>query len=70
MADKRHSQIYILFQILGGILGAAVTYANYYHAIDVLEGPGNRTLKTAGLFSTYAVSILPYLIACILDESS
>lgn len=41
---------------MGGIVGAALVYANYFHAIDVYEGgPGIRTLETAGLFSTYAV---------------
>jgi aquaglyceroporin related protein, other eukaryote len=47
---------YILAQLLGGITGAALVYANYFHAIDLFEGgQGVRTLKTAGLFSTYAV---------------
>lgn len=50
------AQIYIFAQILGGLVGAALTYANYFHAIDLVEGPGVRTLATAGLFSTYAVS--------------
>jgi aquaglyceroporin related protein, other eukaryote len=41
---------------MGGLVGAALVYANYFHAIDVFEGgPGIRTMKTAGLFSTYAV---------------
>ena len=44
-------------QILGGVVGAGVVYANYIHAIDIVEGGrGLRTLATAGLFSTYAVS--------------
>jgi glycerol uptake facilitator-like aquaporin len=53
---------YIISQIVGGIIGAAVVYANYYHAIDIFEN-GERTLRTAGLFSTYAVCsvlILPF----------
>lgn len=42
---------------MGGIVGAALVYANYYHAINIYEGgTGVRTLKTAGLFATYAVS--------------
>jgi len=42
---------------MGGLVGAALVYANYYHAIDIFEGGrGVRTLATAGLFSTYAVS--------------
>ena len=44
---------------MGGLVGAALVYANYFHAIDIFEGGrGVRTLKTAGLFSTYAVCIL------------
>ena len=43
---------------MGGIVGAAIVYGNYFHAIDLVEGGhGVRTLKTAGLFSTYAVSL-------------
>lgn len=45
---------------MGGIVGAALVYANYFHAIDIFEGgEGIRTLKTAGLFGTYAVSPAP-----------
>lgn len=48
---------YIFAQMMGGVVGAALVYANYFHAIDIFEGGrGIRTLKTAGLFSTYAVS--------------
>lgn len=48
---------YILAQFMGGLVGAALVYANYFHAIDIFEGGrGVRTLNTAGLFSTYAVS--------------
>lgn len=51
------SQGYILAQVLGGLVGAALVYANYFHAIDIFEGGrGIRTLSTASLFSTYAVS--------------
>ena len=47
---------YIFAQLMGGLVGAALVYANYFHAIDIFEGGrGVRTLKTAGLFSTYAV---------------
>ena len=48
---------YILAQLLGGICGAGIVYANYYHAINVYEGgPGNRTISGTGdLFGTYAV---------------
>ncbi|KAF8998106.1 aquaporin-like protein [Cyathus striatus] len=48
---------YILFQLLGGLVGAAITYGNYVHAIDAFEG-GARTLKTAGLFGTFPLSYM------------
>ena len=45
---------------MGGLVGAAIIYANYIHAIDIFEGGREiRTLKTAGLFSTYAVRSVP-----------
>jgi aquaglyceroporin related protein len=47
---------YIAAQVMGGVVGAALVYANYFHAINIFEGGhGIRTLKTAGLFSTFAV---------------
>lgn len=47
---------------MGGVTGAALVYANYFHAIDLFEGGKNiRTLKTASLFSTYAVSLLAFV---------
>jgi len=48
---------YILAQLLGGICGAGIVYANYYHAINLYEGGTDiRTISgTAGLFGTYAV---------------
>ena len=54
---------YILAQILGGVCGAGIVYANYIHAIDAFEGGRNiRTVPgTAGLFGTYAVSSLVLL---------
>ena len=54
---------YIFAQLMGGIVGAAIVYGNYFHAIDLVEGGhGVRTLKTAGLFSTYPVSLFPQSI--------
>jgi len=54
----RKVPIYILAQVLGGLVGAAVVYANYFHAINLVEGQGVRTLTTASLFSTYAASYM------------
>lgn len=55
----RKVPVYILAQLLGGIAGAALVYANYFHAIDIVEGGRNvRTLKTAGLFATYAANYM------------
>lgn len=42
---------------MGGLVGAGLVYANYIHAIDIVEGGRHiRTQTTASLFSTYAVS--------------
>ncbi|KAI1794876.1 aquaporin [Ganoderma leucocontextum] len=51
---------YIFAQVMGGLCGAGIIYANYIHAIDLVEGGRHiRTVPgTAGLFSTYA---LPYM---------
>ncbi|TFK39580.1 aquaporin-like protein [Crucibulum laeve] len=50
---------YIAAQLFGGFVGAAIIYGTYSHAINIVEGGvGIRTLKTAGLFSTFPV---PYL---------
>jgi len=47
---------YILSQVLGALVGAAIIYGNYVHAIDVYEGgSGIRTMKTAGAFGTFPV---------------
>ncbi|KAG6908266.1 hypothetical protein DXG01_005531 [Tephrocybe rancida] len=50
---------YCFAQLMGAIVGAAIVYANYFHAIDIFEGGrGIRTLKTAGLFSTFAADYM------------
>ncbi|KNZ75395.1 hypothetical protein J132_03435 [Termitomyces sp. J132] len=50
---------YIFAQLMGALVGAAIVYANYFHALDVFEGgKGIRTLKTAGLFSTFAADYI------------
>ncbi|KAF9450558.1 major intrinsic protein superfamily membrane channel protein [Macrolepiota fuliginosa MF-IS2] len=51
--------IYIFAQLMGGLVGSALVYANYIHAIDIVEGGRDiRTLKTAGLFATYALDYM------------
>ena len=51
---------FIFAQVMGGLCGAAMVYANYFHAIDLFEGGrGIRTVPgTASIFSTYAVSYI------------
>ena len=47
---------YIFGQLIGAWLGALIVFANYSSAISIFEGGnGQRTLKSAGLFSTYPV---------------
>jgi len=49
---------YVIGQLVGAWLGATVVFANYFHAIDIVEGAkGRRTLSTAGLFGTYVVRL-------------
>lgn len=56
--------IYTLAQLLGGLVGSALVYANYIHAIDIVEGGRHiRTLATAGLFSTYALDYMTNISA-------
>ncbi|KAJ3572959.1 hypothetical protein NP233_g2746 [Leucocoprinus birnbaumii] len=51
--------IYMLAQLLGALVGSALVYANYIHAIDVVEGGRHiRTMATASLFSTYALDYM------------
>lgn len=50
---------YIFAQVMGGLVGAALVYGNYRHAIDIFEGGhGLRTQATAGLFATYALDYM------------
>ncbi|KAH0578455.1 hypothetical protein H2248_003603 [Termitomyces sp. 'cryptogamus'] len=59
---------YIFAQVMGGLVGAALVYANYFHAIDIFEGGrGVRTLQTASLFSTYALDYMTN-ISCFFSE--
>ncbi|KAF8876406.1 aquaporin-like protein [Infundibulicybe gibba] len=60
--------IYILAQFLGGITGAAIVYANYFHAIDISEGGrGVRTLTTAALFTSYPLDYMTN-VSCFFSE--
>lgn len=60
---------YIFAQLLGGFCGAGVVYANYFHAIDIVEGgPGIRTISGSGdLLATYAASFLTP-VSCFFSE--
>ncbi|KAJ6462023.1 aquaporin [Mycena vitilis] len=59
---------YIAAQTLGGLVGAALVYANYFHAINIFEGgPHIRTLATASLFSTYALDYMT-TVSCFFSE--
>jgi aquaglyceroporin related protein, other eukaryote len=49
---------YVLGQLIGAWAGALLVFANYSHAIDIVEGEkGKRSLKTGSLFGTYAVRL-------------
>lgn len=59
------SQGYILGQILGGVAGASIIYANYSQALNLVEGGRNvRTELTRGLFATYPVCLCFFAIDC------
>ncbi|PPQ85164.1 hypothetical protein CVT25_004171 [Psilocybe cyanescens] len=59
--------IFIFAQVMGGLCGAAIVYGNYFHAIDLVEGRGVRTLATASLFSTYAAGYMTN-VSAFFDE--
>ncbi|CCL98851.1 uncharacterized protein FIBRA_00857 [Fibroporia radiculosa] len=67
----RKVPIYIFAQIMGGVCGAGIIYANYIHAIDIVEGGRHiRTVPgTASLFSTYALDYMTS-VSCFWDEAS
>ena len=51
-----HLQDFLFAQLLGGIVEAGLVYANYIHAIDIIEDVCHiRTLNTAGLLETYVI---------------
>ncbi|KAF9045602.1 aquaporin-like protein [Panaeolus papilionaceus] len=49
--------VYIFAQVMGGVIGAALAYAQYHRAIDIVEG-GQRTSLTAGLFAANPISYI------------
>ncbi|KAH9980303.1 putative aquaporin 3 [Lactifluus volemus] len=59
---------YVLGQLIGAWAGALLVFANYSHAIDIVEGgKGKRSLKTGSLFGTYALDYMP-AANCFFDE--
>ncbi|KAH9980304.1 putative aquaporin 4 [Lactifluus volemus] len=59
---------YVLGQLIGAWAGALLVFANYFHAIDIVEGgKGKRTLATGSLFGTYALDYMPSA-NCFFDE--
>ncbi|KAF8902592.1 aquaporin-like protein [Gymnopilus junonius] len=59
---------YIFAQVMGGIVGAGLVYAQYIHAIDIFEGGRDvRTLATAGFFSSFALDYLT-AVSCFFSE--
>jgi len=65
----RKVPVYIFAQVMGGVVGGGIVYANYFHAIDIFEGGrGIRTVPgTASLFSTYALDYMTS-VSCFFDE--
>ena len=62
----RKVPIYIFAQVMGGLCGAGIVYANYIYAIDLVEGGRHiRTVPgTASLFATYAVRLMSVYSGC------
>ncbi|KAI0294679.1 aquaporin [Multifurca ochricompacta] len=59
---------YMLGQLIGAWLGALIVFANYSEGINIFEGGnGRRTLKSAGLFSTYPLAYVSSA-NCFFDE--
>ncbi|KAF9221598.1 aquaporin [Gyrodon lividus] len=61
--------IYIFAQLLGAICGGAITYANYFHSINIVEGGvGVRTISGSGdLLANYAAGFLTP-VSCFFSE--
>src|SRR5437762_3536277 len=61
----RKFPVYMLAQVLGAMVGAAIVYGNYKSAIDAFEGgpdirtvPGYSQNATAGVFCTYPAEFM------------
>lgn len=68
LSSKWKYKVYILAQVLGGIVGAGLVYSQYIHAIDIFEGGRQiRTLSTAGFFSSFAVRMVSDQIHLFVD---
>jgi len=57
--------IYLAGQLFGGWMGCLIIYANYFHAIKIVDP--DLTKATASLFATYALDYLPGA-ACFFSE--
>jgi aquaglyceroporin related protein len=57
--------IYILSQVLGGMVGTLIAWGNYMHAINIVD-PG-KTRLTASFFAIYGQNYLP-ASACFFSE--
>jgi len=59
---------YIVAQVFGAMLGGAIVYGNYVHAINVAEGgSGIRTIKTANGIVTFPLDYMTNA-ACFFSE--
>ncbi|KAJ3927754.1 MAG: putative aquaporin 3 [Lentinula lateritia] len=61
---------YIFSQLLGGFIGAALIYANYYHAINIFEGGSNLDYMTnvSAFFSEFlGTALLVFIVFAATD---
>lgn len=58
---------YILAQFAGAFVASALVYFTYHEAINHFE-PGERTLKTAGIWSTYPQDFLSNVPGGLVDQ--
>jgi aquaglyceroporin related protein len=57
--------LYILSQVLGGMVGTLISYGNYMHAIKMVDP--DKTRLSASFFALYAQDYLP-TVACFFSE--